>query len=88
MLWVYLIVGVLIAAFAVPRIGKVILRLFALLVALVILVPLASVVAIQRARVRRRRRNPAAGNRKSTWSISGSADPAAVPTGRDIRAEG
>ena len=79
MLWLFLIVSVLIAALAVPRVGKVILRLVALLVALVILVPLALIVTVQRARVRRRRRMLAFGNRQSNWSMSGAAQPAAVP---------
>jgi energy-converting hydrogenase Eha subunit F len=57
MLWLLLIVGVLITALAFPRVGKTIVRLFALLVALVILVPLALVVTFQRMRLKRRRRN-------------------------------
>ena len=80
MLWLFLIVGVLIAALAVPRVGKVLLRLFALLVALVILVPLALIVAIQRARIRRRRRMLAFRNRQTSWPMPGAAQPAAVPT--------
>ena len=59
MLWLLLIVGVMIAGFAVPRIGKVVFRLCALLVALVILAPFALIVTFQRARLRRRRRNRA-----------------------------
>jgi hypothetical protein len=55
MLWLLLIVGVLVAGFAVPRIGKVVFRVLALLLALVILIPLAVVVTFQRARLRRRR---------------------------------
>jgi hypothetical protein len=59
MLWLFLIVGVLTAAAAHPRVGKIIVRLLAVLVALVILVPLALIVTFQRMRLKRRRRNAA-----------------------------
>jgi hypothetical protein len=59
MLWLFLIVGVLTAGVAVPRLGKIIIRLFALLIALVIFIPLALIVTFQRMRLRRRRRNAA-----------------------------
>ena len=80
MLWLFLIVGAIIAAFAVPRVGKVIVRVLALLVAIVILVPLGLIVAVQRARVRRRRRLRASGNQQSRWPMAGAAQPEAVPT--------
>lgn len=78
MLWLFLLVSVLIAAFAVPRVGKVIVRVLALLVAIVILVPLALIVAVQRARVRRRRVR-ASGNQQSSWPMAGAAQPEAMP---------
>jgi O-antigen/teichoic acid export membrane protein len=59
MLWLLLIIGVLIVGFAVPRIGKVVVRLCAILLALVILTPFAVIVTFQRTRLRRRRRNQA-----------------------------
>ena len=59
MLWLFLIVGVLTAGVAFPRLGKIIIRLFALFVALVIFTPLALIVTFQRMRLRRRRRNAA-----------------------------
>ena len=59
MLWLTLIIGVLIVGFAVPRIGKVVFRLCAILLALVILTPFAVIVTFQRKRLRRRRRNQA-----------------------------
>lgn len=56
MLWLLLIVGVLLfAAIAFPRVGKIVIRLLAVLIALVILVPLALIVTFQRMRLKRRR---------------------------------
>ena len=66
MLWLLLIAGVLVAGVAFPRLGKVITRLFALLVALVILVPLALIVTFQRMRLKRRRRNAAKARAKDS----------------------
>jgi uncharacterized membrane protein (DUF106 family) len=59
MLWLFLIVGVLTAAAAHPRVGKIVVRLLAVLVALVILLPVALIVTCQRMRLKRRRRNVA-----------------------------
>jgi len=59
MLWLLLIVGVMITGFAVPRIGKVVFRLAAILLAFVILTPFALIVTFQRGRLRRQRRNRA-----------------------------
>lgn len=59
MLWLLLIVGALIAGVTFPRLRKTVLRLSAVLLALVILLPLALVVTFQRMRLKRRRRNAA-----------------------------
>jgi hypothetical protein len=83
MLWLLLSVGVLTAAVAFPRVGKTIIRLFAVLIALLVLMPLALIVTFQRLRLRRRRRN--AGKIQAVGAATGRVDrDESPPLGRAI----
>jgi hypothetical protein len=72
MLWLLLTLGVLTAALAYPRVGTTIVRLFALVIAVIILLPLALVVTFQRMRLKRRRRD--ALKARAADAANGSAD--------------